>query len=98
MRREWTLRQVLATVRGIGFMLGLFWVFIALQFVPSLVHGGFGGAWEYMVRVATTGVPEEQWPIAVARMQEVLAVMAALAVVMFLLQRYLGRKLARERG
>src|ERR1700751_364764 len=95
MKREWTLRQVLATVRGIGFMLGLFWVFIALQFVPPLLHGGFTAAWMHMVQVATTGVPEERWPMAVARMPEGLAVMAALAVASFLLQRYLGRTLAR---
>jgi hypothetical protein len=74
-------------------MLGLFWVFIALQFVPPLVHGGFTGAWMHMVQVATAGVPEERWTIAVARMHEALAVLAALAVLLFLLQRYLARKL-----
>ena len=96
MRREWTLRQVLATVRGIGFMVGLFWVFMALQFVPPLVRSGFSGAWMHLVQVATAGVPEARWPMAVARMQEALAVMAALAVLLFLLQKYLARKLKHE--
>ena len=43
MQREWTLRQILAIVRGIGVMVGLFWMLVAVQFVPALWRGGLGG-------------------------------------------------------
>jgi len=92
MRRQWTLRQLLATVRGIGLMLALFWVFVGAQFVPPLLRGGFAGMREHLDRVATAGVPEEQWPVAIAHMREALIVLAIFLVVMVLLQRYLARK------
>ena len=93
MQREWTLRQILAIVRGIGVMVGLFWMLVAVQFVPAMWHGGFGGVREQMVRIAVTGVAQDRWEIAVLRMHEALAVMAALAAALYVLQRYLGRKL-----
>ena len=96
MRRQWTLRQLLATVRGIGFMLALFWVFVGAQFVPALLRGGLRGMREHLDRVATAGVPEEQWPVAIAHMREALVVLAIFLVLMVLLQRYLARKVVRE--
>ena len=96
MRREWTLRQILATVRGIGLMLALFWVFVGLQFLPPLLRGGLAGMREHLDRVATAGVPEDQWPVAIAHMQEALALLAAFLVVILVLQRYLTRRLARS--
>lgn len=96
MRRQWTLRQLLATVRGIGLMLALFWVFIGAQFLPPFLRGGFAGMREHLNRVATAGVPEENWPAAIAHMREALVVLAVFLVALVLLQRYLGRKLVRE--
>ncbi len=96
MRRQWTLRQLLATVRGIGLMLALFWVFVGAQFVPPLLRGGFSGMRKHLDRVATAGVPEEQWPVAIAHMREALLVLAGFLVLMILLQRYLARKIVRD--
>ena len=96
MRRQWTLRQLLATVRGIGLMLALFWVFVGAQFVPPLLRGGFSGMRKHLDRVATAGVPEEQWPVAIAHMREALLVLAGFLVLMILLQRYLARKVVRD--
>ena len=93
MQREWTLRQILAIVRGIGVMVGLFWMLVAVQFVPAMWHGGFGGVREQMVRIAVTGVAQDRWQIAVMRMDQALGIMGAVACCLFLLQRYLGRKL-----
>ena len=98
MRRDWTLRQVVAIVRGIGVMVGLFWVVVAIQFVPALIREGFGGARQEMVRIAIAGVAQERWEIAVLRMQEALGGMAALACGLYLLQRYLGRQIQNGRG
>jgi len=96
MRRQWTLRQLLATVRGIGLMLALFWVFIGAQFVPPLLRGGFAGMREHLDRVATADVPEQQWPGAIAHMREALVVLAVVLVLLILLQRYLARKVVRD--
>ena len=96
MRRQWTLRQLLATVRGIGFMLALFWVFVGAQFLPPLWRGGLAGMREHLDRVATAGVPQEQWPVAMAHMREALVVLAVFMVLLVLLQRYLARKVVRE--
>jgi hypothetical protein len=97
MQREWTLRQILAIVRGIGVMVGLFWMLVAVQFVPAMWHGGFAGVREQMVRIAVTGVAEDHWQIAVMRMDQALGIMGAVACALFLLQRYLGRKLNERR-
>jgi len=94
MQREWTLRQILATVRGIGVMVGLFWLLVAVQFVPAWWRGGLGGVREQMVRIAVTGVAQDHWQIAVMRMDQALGIMGALGCALFLLQRYLGRKLS----
>jgi hypothetical protein len=98
MQREWTLRQILAIVRGIGVMVGLFWLLVAVQFVPAMWHGGFVGVREQMVRIAVTGVAQDHWEIAVMRMDQALAFMGALACGLFLLQRYLGRKVSTNRA
>jgi hypothetical protein len=94
MRWEWTLRQVLAAVRGIGIMLALFWVFIGIQFASPLLRGGFEGMREHLDRVATAGVPPARWPVAIAHMREALVVLAACMVLVILLQGYLARKVA----
>jgi hypothetical protein len=98
MQREWTLRQVLAIVRGIGVMVGLFWVLVAVQFIPVLWRGGFAGARNEMVRIAVTGVAQDHWQIAVMRMDQALGIMGALACGLFLLQRSLARRLSGRRG
>lgn len=96
MRWEWTLRQMLAAVRGIGIMLALFWVFIGIQFAAPLLRGGFQGMREHLDQVATAGVPPAQWPVAIAHMQEALAILGACMILIVLLQRYLARKVARR--
>ena len=98
MQRHWTLRQLLAIVRGIGVMVGLFWLLVAVQFVPVLWRGGFAGVRGEMVRIAVHGVAQDHWQIAVMRMDQALGIMGAVACALFLLQRYLGRKLNERRG
>jgi len=41
MKANWTLRQLLATLRGIALIVALFWVLIFVQLVPALLRGGF---------------------------------------------------------
>jgi hypothetical protein len=98
MQREWTLRQILAIVRGIGVMVGLFWLLVAVQFVPAWWRGGLGGVREQMVRIAVTGVAQDHWQIAVMRMDQALGIMGALGCGLFLLQRTLARRLRRSPG
>ena len=97
MQRNWTLRQLLAIVRGIGVMVGLFWLLVAAEFLPVLWHGGFIGERNEMVRIAVAGVDRDRWEIAVMRMDQALGIMAAVGCGLFLLQRYLGRKLTTSR-
>jgi len=94
MKPSWTLRQVLALLRGIALMVALFWVLILLQLVPALVRGGLAEAREHIARVAVAGVPPEHWGIAISRMYLALGITFTLGIVLFLAQRYLGRKLA----
>ena len=94
MKPHWTLRQILAILRGLALMVALFWVLILLQLVPAFVHGGLSGLHEYIARVATAGVPQEHWDIAVTRMYLALVVVALFGCVLFWAQRYLARKLA----
>lgn len=98
MKPNWTLRQVLAILRGIALMLVLFWALILLQLVPALVHGGLSGVRDHIARVAIAGVPQEHWDIAVTRMYVALGVTLVFGCVLFLVQRYLGRKLASHSG
>jgi hypothetical protein len=93
MKPSWTLRQVLAILRGITVMVALFWTLILLQLVPALVRGGLAGVRNYIERVAIAGVPQEHWSIAVTRMYEALGATFAFGCALFLAQRYLGRKL-----
>ncbi len=93
MRRDWPLRQLLATLRGIALMVALFWALILIQLVPSLLRGGLAGVRDHIARVAIAGVPQDRWDLAVTRMYEVLAATALLGCILFLAQRYLGRKL-----
>lgn len=98
MKPSWTLRQVLAILRGLTLMVALFWALILLQLVPALVRGGLTGVRDHIVRVATTGVPPEQWEIAISRMYVALGTTFAVGLILFLAQRYLGRKLASQGG
>ena len=96
MKPCWTLRQVLALLRGIALMVALLWALILLQLVPALVRGGLAGAREHIARVAVAGVPPEHWDIAISRMYLALGMTFAVGIVLFLAQRYLGRKLASQ--
>ena len=97
MQRNWTLRQLLAIVRGIGVRVGVVWLLVAAEFVPILWHAGFAGVRNEMVRIAIAGVDRDRWQIAVIRMYQALEIMAAVGCGLFLLQRYLGRKLTTSR-
>jgi hypothetical protein len=96
MKPSWTLRQLLAILRGVALMVALFWALILLQLVPSLVRAGLAGVREHIARVAVAGVPQEHWDIAIARMYLALGMTLAVGIVLFLAQRYLGRKLASQ--
>lgn len=98
MKRDWPLRQLLAVLRGVGVMLALILALVFAQLAPSLIHGGLGGVHDHIVRVATAGVPQEHWDVAIARMYEALATLALVGCVLFLAQRCLGRRLASARG
>jgi hypothetical protein len=92
MRRNWPLRQLLAILRGIALMVAVLLSLILLQLVPSLIRGGLSGVRDHIARVAIAGVPPERWGIAVLRMYEALSAIVLLACILFLAQRYLGRK------
>ena len=96
MKPSWTLRQVLALLRGIALMVALFWALILLQLVPAFVRGGLAGVHEHIARVAVAGVPPEHWEIAISRMYLALGMTFAAGIVLFLAQRYLGRALASQ--
>src|ERR1700739_333844 len=97
MRRNWPLRQLLAILRGIALTVFVFLSLIFLQLVPSPVRGGFSGVRNHIARVAIAGVPPGHQGIAVLRMYEALASIVLLVCILFLAQRYLGRKLASDR-
>jgi len=97
MKPDWTLRQVLAILRGVGLMVGAFLALILVQLVPSLLRGGIAGVRDHIERVAVSGVPPEHWPIAITRMYVALVGVAALLCVLYLAQRFLGQKLAAHR-
>lgn len=98
MRRNWALRQLLAILRGIALIVAVFLSLILLQLVPSLIRGGLSGVRAHIARVAIAGVPPERWGIAVVRMYEALSAIVLLVCLVFLAQRYLGRKLASGSG
>jgi hypothetical protein len=97
MKRNWTLRQLLAILRGIALMVAVLLSLILVQLVPSLIRGGVSGVRVHIARVAVAGVPPERWGIAVLRMYEALSAIALLVCILFFAQRYLGRKLAADR-
>jgi hypothetical protein len=92
MNSEWIWKQVLMAVRGMALLLIVVCAFIALQFLPPFLHGGPAAVREYLIRVATAGVPEERWPMAIFRMQEALGILAGAALGSWLLQRVLARR------
>ncbi len=94
MKPNWPLRQLLAILRGIALMVALFWGLILFQLIPALVRSGIAGVHDRIERVATAGVPQEHWSVAVTRMYEALGATFLLGCLLFLGQRYLGRKLS----
>lgn len=98
MKANWTLRQLLATLRGIALIVALFWVLIFVQLVPALLRGGFSGVRDRIARVAMAGVPPQHWNIAVTRMYAALGATLLLGIALYLAQRYLGRRLAAHSG
>ena len=96
MKPNWTLRQLLALMRGLALMIALFWGLILLQLVPSLIRRGIAGVHEHIARAAVAGLPPEQWGIAITRMYLGLGATLAFGVFLYLAQRYLGRKLASQ--
>jgi len=97
MKPIWTLRQLLAWLRGLTIMVALFWALVLIQLVSALVTGGFSGLRGQFVRVATAGVPPEEQNIAVRKMYEALGVTAIAGCVLYMAQRYLGRKVHSHR-
>ena len=94
MQPNWTLRQVLALLRGLALMVALFWGLILVQLVPALFRGGLAGVRDHIERVAIMGVPPDHWSIAITRMYEALVVTFVLGCLLFLAQHSLGRKLS----
>ena len=97
MKPSWTLRQLLALLRGLAIMVALFWVLILFQLGPAFFRGGFTALRDQIVRVATAGVPPEHWDIAITRMYEALGAIAIVGLFLYKAQRYLGRKLSSQR-
>jgi hypothetical protein len=79
-------------------MLTLLLVLVFAQLAPSVIHGGLSGVHHHIVRVATAGVPQERWGVAIARMYEALATLALVGCALFWAQRRLGRRLTSARG
>ncbi len=79
-------------------MVAAFWALVLLQLAPALVRGGLTGVRDQIVRVATAGVPPEHWDLAISRMYMALGTTFAIGLILFLAQRYLGRKLASQRN
>jgi hypothetical protein len=98
MRRNWPLRQLLAILRGIALMVAVLLSLILVQLVPALIRGGLSGVRHHIARVAIAGVPPERWGIAVVRMYEAPSAVVLFVCILFLAQRYLGRKLNSGRG
>ena len=90
------MRQLLAILRGIALMVALLCALIFFQLVPSLWRGGLAGVRDHITQVAVAGVPPEHWDIAISRMYLALGVIFAIAIVFYVAQRYLGRKLQRD--
>lgn len=98
MKPNWTLRQVLAILRGLAIMVALFWALVLLQLVPALLRKGISGVREHIERVAVVGVPPEHWDIAVTRMYVALATTLLFGIGLYIGQRYLGRKIGSQNG
>ena len=94
MQPDWTLRQLLALLRGLALMVALFWGLILVEMVPALVRGGLPEVRDLVARAAIAGVPPDRWNIAITRMYEALGATLVLGCLLFLAQRYLGRKLS----
>src|SRR5882672_1059896 len=94
MKPSWTLRQLLAILRGIALMVALLWALILVQAVPAFVRGGMAGVRDHIEGVAIAGVPPARWSIAITHMYEALGATLLFGFTLFLAQRYLGRKLA----
>ena len=95
MKPNWTLRQILAVLRGLALMVAVFWALVLLRLLPALFRRGLSGVRELIAQVAVVGVPPEQWDVAVTRMYLALGATLLFGIGLFLGQRYLGRKLGR---
>jgi hypothetical protein len=93
MKPNWTMRQLLALLRGMTLMVALFWGLVLLQLGPTLVRRGLAGVREHIERVAMAGVPPDHWNIAISRMYEALGATFLFGCALFVAQRYLARKL-----
>ncbi len=98
MKPNWLLRQLLAILRGLDIMVAAFLILILFQLVPALFRGGLSGVHEHIVRVATAGVAPEHWNVAVTRMYTALVAVLVFGCLLYLAQRYLGRKLRKNAG
>jgi hypothetical protein len=98
MRSNWPLRQLLAVLRGVNLIVALVLAAILLQLAPALVRGGVSGVRDHIVRVATAGVPQEHWPVAIARMYETLLVLILFCCVLYWAQRFVGRRVTSARS
>ena len=90
MKSNWTTRQLLAILRGLAVMFGMFWALVLLQLVPALIRGGVSGVRDRIERVAITGVSPEHWGVAVTRMYLALGALLVVGCFLYLAQRYLG--------
>jgi hypothetical protein len=93
MKPSWTLRQLLAILRGLTIMVGIFWFLVLLELVPALLRRGFAGVHDLIVRAAIAGVSPEHWDDAISRMQLALGSILTVGILLFIVQSYLGRKL-----
>src|SRR2546430_2408054 len=98
MKPSWTLRQLLAILRGIALMIAMFWALILFQLVPTLMRKGLAGVREQIERIAESGVPPEHWMAAVTRMYEALGATLLIGWLLFLAQRSVARKLSLQQN
>ena len=50
MKPNWTLRQLLALLRGLALMVAVFWGLVLLQLVPALLRRGIAGVREHITQ------------------------------------------------
>jgi len=98
MKPNWTLRQILALLRGLALIVGLLWALFLVQIIPALLGGGVSGVRELIARAAIAGVPQEHWDTAISRMYLLMGATLVFGLALYIAQRYLGRKLGGRHG